>query len=404
MGGRSRFPTPRPVAGRSVNPIEPKVAGRRQRAPTFRRSPHVVCFWVDDQLVAQHYGAAEPLPVDQLLISILRLCDTWRSPETLSRTLPVKVSEVRRALTRLTRAGLLERSDRKASSDSLGAMSGWSDWNPAAGFFHFYTKNLEFDPNIAGLERALRSKGKTAPPPRAIKQYRGIPQIRLPQTQTEGEFPRVLKSRRTWRKFDARPVALADLSTLLNLSFGVRMHGTAYDGHQLVYTTSPSGGACHPCEAYVLALNVDGLKRGLYHYAADSHRLNVLRTGATRRDVAKYIPTQWWYEPAAAIVFMTAVFPRVQWRYPSPRTYRSVLLAAGHLCQTFCLVATWLGLAPFCTHLVADARLEKDLGVDGVNESFIYAAGVGTRPPGVDWAPWPEHRKGNYFLPPKRRR
>lgn len=210
--------------------------------------------------------------------------------------------------------------------------------------------------------------------------------------------------RRTWRRFDTRPVALDDLSTLLDLTFGVRMHGTAYDGHPLVYTTSPSGGACHPCEAYVLALRVDGLPRGLYHYACDSHRLNVLKVGATRRHVAKYIPTQWWYESAAAIVFMTAVFPRVQWRYQSARAYRSVLLAAGHLCQTFCLVATWLGLAPFCTHLVADSRLERDLGVDGVNESFIYAAGVGTRPPGVDWAPWPEHRKGNFFLPPDRKR
>ena len=210
--------------------------------------------------------------------------------------------------------------------------------------------------------------------------------------------------RRTWRRFDSRPVTLADLATLLDLTFGVRMHGTAYDGHRLVYTTSPSGGACHPCEAYVLALRVDGLQRGLYHYACDTHRLNVLKTGATRRDGAKYIPTQWWYESAAAIVFMTAVFPRVQWRYQSPRTYRSVLLGAGHQCQTFCLVATWLGLAPFCTHLVADSRLEQDLGIDGVSESFIYAAGVGTRPPGVDWAPWPEHRKGNFFLPPERRR
>ena len=79
---------------------------------------------------------------------------------------------------------------------------------------------------------------------------------------------------------------------------------------------------------------------------------------------------------------MTAVFPRVLWRYDYPRAYRAVLIEAGHLCQTFLLTATWLGLAPFCSMALADSRIERDLGVDGVTESVLYAAGVGTRPPG----------------------
>ena len=73
-----------------------------------------------------------------------------------------------------------------------------------------------------------------------------------------------------------------------------------------------------------------------------------------------------------------------------PRAYRSVLTEAGHLCQTFCLVATWLGLAPFCTLALADSRIERDLGLDGRTESVLYAAGVGSRSPGVDWAPTPK--------------
>ncbi len=77
---------------------------------------------------------------------------------------------------------------------------------------------------------------------------------------------------------------------------------------------------------------------------------------------------------------MTAVFPRTQWKYNFARAYRVVLAEAGHLCQTFCLTATWLGLAPFCTMALADTRIERDLGVDGVTESVLYAAGVG-RPP-----------------------
>ena len=90
------------------------------------------------------------------------------------------------------------------------------------------------------------------------------------------------------------------------------------------------------------------------------------------------------------IVFMTSVFPRVQWKYRTSRAYRTVLLEAGHFCQTFCLTATWLGLAPFCTAAMADSVLERSLGVDGVTESVIYVAGVGSRPRATTWAPWPD--------------
>jgi SagB-type dehydrogenase family enzyme len=86
---------------------------------------------------------------------------------------------------------------------------------------------------------------------------------------------------------------------------------------------------------------------------------------------------------------MTAVFERTEWKYPVARAYRAVLIEAGHFAQTFCLTATALGLAPFCTMALADSLIERDLGVDGVSESVIYACGVGSRPPGVDWAPWP---------------
>ena len=74
---------------------------------------------------------------------------------------------------------------------------------------------------------------------------------------------------------------------------------------------------------------------------------------------------------------MTAVFPRTMWKYHHARAYRVVLLDAGHLCQTFCLVATWLGLAPFCTAALKDTLIEKDLGIDGIRESVLYVAGVG---------------------------
>ena len=160
--------------------------------------------------------------------------------------------------------------------------------------------------------------------------------------------------------------------------------------------TAPSGGARHSIEAYVLVRRVGGLKPGLYHYQPAAHELHPIRTkpaAAAAADIRAYLPRQGWYGAASALILMTAVFPRVQWRYPFARAYRTVIAEAGHHCQNVCLVATWLGLAPFCTMALADSRIEKDLGIDGLTESVIYAAGVGPRPKDVAWAPWPDTAK-----------
>jgi len=81
------------------------------------------------------------------------------------------------------------------------------------------------------------------------------------------------------------------------------------------------------------------------------------------------------------LFLMTAIFRRTMWKYNYARAYRVVLLDAGHLCQTFCLVATWLGLAPFCTAALKDTLIEKELGIDGIRESVLYVAGVGVPAP-----------------------
>jgi SagB-type dehydrogenase family enzyme len=105
-----------------------------------------------------------------------------------------------------------------------------------------------------------------------------------------------------------------------------------------------------------------------------------LRRSASSKQITRWLVNQYWYGSAAFVVFMTAVFGRTQWKYDYPRAYRATLLEAGHLCQTFCLTATWLELAPFCTLAFADSMVEKAIGVDGISESVLYVAGAGVRP------------------------
>jgi SagB-type dehydrogenase family enzyme len=144
--------------------------------------------------------------------------------------------------------------------------------------------------------------------------------------------------------------------------------------------TSPSAGARHPGEVYLIALRVNGLEKGLYHYHPARHRLEMISSDVTVRKAWLYCARQDYVKKAAALFLMTAVFPRTMWKYNKARAYRVVLLDAGHLCQTFCLAATWLDLAPFCTAAFRDTLIENDLAIDGVRESVIYVAGIGNLP------------------------
>ena len=103
-----------------------------------------------------------------------------------------------------------------------------------------------------------------------------------------------------------------------------------------------------------------------------------------RDGVVRYLPQQYWYGDAAALVLFAASFERQLSRYPYSRAYRAALVEAGHLCQTFCLTATWRGLAPFCSIALADSTIERDLGLDGIRESVLYAAGVGVPDGGME--------------------
>src|SRR5208282_2257038 len=203
---------------------------------------------------------------------------------------------------------------------------------------------------------------------------------KLPRVAAEGEFPAVLKSRRTWRKYGRGPVPLEALAQALELTFGIHGWVDVPGLGPAAVKTSPSGGSLHPVEAYLLVQHVEGLKKGIYHYNAERHEVEWLRKGIAPRALERSLGSQWWFAKGAFLVLMTAAFGRTQWKYDFARSYRVVLAEAGHFCQTFCLTATWLGLAPFCTMALEDTKWERWLGIDGVRESIIYVAGAGTRP------------------------
>lgn len=350
----------------------------------FRRSPFVVLYWRGARWVAHDYARGHVAEISPALATALNACTDWQTIVGLERALNVNRARATDYARVLRSHGFL-RFHGHGPHPRKDAMAAFEAWNPAAGLFHDVSRRVRFVSGSAAAALMRRRARESAMPP-PVKRLRGALRQSLPRPALEGDFPEVLLGRRTWRRFGSSAVSTEQLATILGLTAGVQQWVPTSLG-RLPLKTSPSGGARHPIEAYVCVRRVTGVAPGLYHYASDVHALERLRRGDLTSRVRAWMPHSEYFARAAFIVIFTAVMERELWRYPYARAYRAALAEAGHVCQTFCLTATWQGLAPFCLMGLDDAAIERDLGVDGVRETVLYVAGAGARPRGSTWAP-----------------
>jgi SagB-type dehydrogenase family enzyme len=338
----------------------------------------LLAYWQDGRLFFHNFARRLTVSGRPITWEILAFFSDWRTcQEALTHFAVYTPKSIHFTLSQLVQLGLLLLKDSPEAAEDSRVAREWSAWLPE-GSFHFSTKDAAFirRDNLS-LDQWKAVLPKT-PPPKIFKTVKGAKKT-LPPVRAfpDSEFIQVLKARKTHRRFSKQEVTLEAVSQLLSLVWGVTGYFYSSVFGKLLHKTSPSGGARHPGEVYVMALRVKGLRPGLYHYHPAHHHLKRISTNATRDKAWLYCARQDYVRNAAALFLMTAVFRRTMWKYHLARAYRAVLLDAGHLCQTFCLVATWLGLAPFCTAALKDTLIEKDLAIDGIRESVLYVAGVG---------------------------
>ena len=369
----------------------------RGAAARYRRSPHLVAYWQDGSLLVCNYATRQVVEAAPLVFQILQRCSGWTSVADLRTALALSgAASLPVLLSHLVERGLLEERGRPVDPKAQ-AMARLEPWNPHAGFFHTFTRDVPFA-SAREANRFWREQAKLPGAPAPVKRYRGVKTIDLPPPRMEGEFPSVLTARRTWRRYSKAPVTVDELATILGLAAGVQ-YWVKTGREETPLKTSPSGGARHPIETYVAVRDVRGLRSGIYHYAADRHALERIGKAVSIERLREYLPNSGYFADASAMVFFTAVFERILWRYRYARAYRAALVEAGHVCQTFCLTATWLNLAPYCIMGLADSEIERDLGLDGITESVLYAAGVGRPPARTLWAP---RRRGTLIRRPNK--
>ena len=339
-----------------------------------------IAYWHRGRLRIANYLTRRTFSTNPVTIDLIRFFFTPRTIQDALVEFRVYSREsIARAILQLIDAQLLlEYGSAEWERDARVGAS-WGPWLPEGGF-HFMTKDTPYVPWDWPLENKLKLLPATPAPPQ-FKTIRGADRVRLTSHEVARDsFFETLHARRTHREFARGKLSLENISKLLQTTWGVQGYFDTDVFGRLPYKTSPSGGARHPGEVYLMALRVDGLERGTYHYQPMDNRLARLPAKATPNRASAYCADQPYVARAAALLIMTAVFARMMWKYGRARAYRVVLLETGHLCQTFCLTATRLGLAPFCTAALKDSLIEKDLGLDGISESVLYVAGVGLLP------------------------
>ena len=142
----------------------------------------------------------------------------------------------------------------------------------------------------------------------------------------------------------------------------------------------PNSGNLGSIEIYPVAVAVDGLDSGIYHFDTVAHHLSVIRKGVFSDWLRHCILYQVEFARAAAALVITSAVGRLTQKY-GPRGYRLAHLDAGHVSAHIYLVATALGVQVCATAGFIDAALDAALGLDGYEHASMLVVLVGPQPP-----------------------
>jgi hypothetical protein len=140
-----------------------KKSSRIVRRPRrYRRSRHLVCHWTQDGLAIANYATGLQTVGSALTAEVLDSCGDWLTLDEIGARLPhMSRASLAAAVRILEQCTLLESADAPRAAER--AHEPWASWNPAAGFFHFSTKDVPFGRDHELGEREFREHVKTHP-------------------------------------------------------------------------------------------------------------------------------------------------------------------------------------------------------------------------------------------------
>ncbi|MFA9216128.1 MAG: putative peptide maturation dehydrogenase [Sphingomonadaceae bacterium] len=273
----------------------------------------------------------------------------------------------------------------RARDDTLRALH----WRPLSALAHTFSRwhDVRADTGMSAptFQQLLDRYG---PPPPPTAQPSGCGAALALPAVAPGALDGPLLQRYTGRNFDrSASLPLALVARLLQRSFGAQEQRTIGPHAHVLKKTSPSGGSLHPIDAYVLVQRVEGVAPGLYHYHPLQHTLQPLRlldADAAAALALHMMADQHWLADAPLQVVLVARMARSYWKYRNHhKAYKVLALDAGHLSQTFYLLAAEAGLPAFITAAVNDAVVEQALELDHLQHAVMAVCGCGVAASGA---------------------
>ncbi|MFP4559320.1 MAG: SagB/ThcOx family dehydrogenase [Archaeoglobaceae archaeon] len=211
----------------------------------------------------------------------------------------------------------------------------------AIGLFTFLGLNRELDRE---LDRDLEEEyemGETV-------------ELHSPQ-KSSVSIEEAIEGRRSSRQYGDEPLSLKQISQLCWAAQGITEERDNF-------RSAPSAGALYPIELFVVSGYSD-LEPGVYQYSSSGHRLDRIKQGDVREDLARAAVGQQEVKLAAIDIVITGIYRRTAQKYGS-RAERYVHLEAGHVAQNIYLQCESLDLATVSIGAFSDSDVRDLLSVN----------------------------------------
>ncbi|MFL5665764.1 MAG: SagB family peptide dehydrogenase [Ktedonobacteraceae bacterium] len=302
----------------------------------YRRNPHLLMQWGDDKRIdALNIMTGRHYRLDPTVISLLSNLSQPRTLAELATEIPSLTKQLPGLLDKLHAADLIqiEASESTDSSDHL-----WSSYELA---MHIQASGIV----------TISHPGRSAPSARKeIVATRRISLASLPLDIPSSRglsVSEALHRRQSIRHYSEDAITLSELSVFLTTSAQV-INFIGPEHNQTTHRPSPSGGARHSLELYVLCRNVTDLSPAVYYYDPFNNELAELEQWNAGLDDLLYrlvcAPAMLTRPPDVAI-YITSVVGRVFCKYKG-NGLALIYRDTGCLLQSMYLVATDLALAP----------------------------------------------------------
>ncbi|MEC0665830.1 SagB/ThcOx family dehydrogenase [Priestia flexa] len=325
---------------------------------------------------------------NRVFIYILKVCREWIAHEDLvqglSNTYQINETDVEVIIKQLLNSKIIVSSEEHnyqkiTSYEDMWIKNGWED---ALGY-HIISNNVkrsDYWNDPEGREDVSRMKKKVeeGPVPPHFKEYDSSEKILLTKEKPNLLIDNVFndyvgkdKKRETMTK--------EELGSLMYYSFGKTGDKRLPVTGLHIRKTSPSGGARHPAEVYVIIHNVNNIPKGLYHYNVKNHELELMFEEDLDVYVQRHVVCNTHYPTfQKKVTFIhSMIFERSMHRYREPRSYRPLNHDLGHLMQTTALVSSSMGFNSYRGYSMHDSVVDRLLGIDGIYESSMTYTIVG---------------------------